>query len=485
MKLSGCLIVSIAMLFVTLLSGCAADGADLEVITVSVKYKASEVREPLAYSAFGLRGLGGNVMPYGGYVAPHNAVSDYLGNKMPPMIRQEVFDDIAEAGVNYMIGIHDNYIKGDTDGNAAKILEMSGNAGILTMLPVRDLLNVALTDQKLAPAVDWTETLEELLEYPSFGGIYGKDEPSMALFGQMADANEVFGLVQENMKGAADDLLLYWNMLPLQATSAQLTGSATAAITYDEYVDGFLAAKPQFLMYDQYPFSGVEGTIHSTWFTNMSTVRKKADENNLAWWAFTQTGGLWNSNVSAPRIPTEGEFLWDLNTMLAYGAKGIAHFPLCYPSGYMKVRVQNDALDFSNHSLIDPYGSKNPSWYYSKKAAVQVQAVDEYLMRAKNVGVIVNGASRAPIPSDDILGDGWRELKKVAGDPALIGCFDYQGKTALYIVGDPYKDVSEITLEFTDRYGYDVIQRGERVSVAATKLPLKLAAGEGALVVLK
>lgn len=42
-----------------------------------------------------------------------------------------------------------------------------------------------------------------------------------------------------------------------------------------------------------------------------------------------------------------------------------------------------------------------------------------------------------------------------------------------------------ITLSFDKKYGYDVIQRAEKVSVAGKELPLILNAGEGALIVLK
>ena len=86
----------------------------------------------------------------------------------------------------------------------------------------------------------------------------------------------------------------------------------------------------------------------------------------------------------------------------------------------------------------------------------------------------------------EIKDDTFRELKTVNDDcNALIGCFDYYGKTVLYAMNSSFTDATEITLTFDDTYCYDVTQRAETVSVVGKKMTLKLNAGEGAMVALR
>ena len=81
--------------------------------------------------------------------------------------------------------------------------------------------------------------------------------------------------------------------------------------------------------------------------------------------------------------------------------------------------------------------------------------------------------------------DHFRELTGVDAGDALVGCFDYKGGTALYVVNNSVTTKQEITLNFSDRYGYDVTQRARTVSVAGDSLTLTMEAGEGVLVVLR
>ena len=80
--------------------------------------------------------------------------------------------------------------------------------------------------------------------------------------------------------------------------------------------------------------------------------------------------------------------------------------------------------------------------------------------------------------------DSYRELKSVSGE-ALVGCFDYEGAPAYYVVNYSTETKNDVTLRFTDNYGYDVYQRATLASVHGTTMKLTLAPGEGALVVLR
>lgn len=171
-------------------------------------------------------------------------------------------------------------------------------------------------------------------------------------------------------------------------------------ITYEQHVDLLIASQPDFVMFDRYPFQNEE--IQAEYFFNLSIVRKKAFEAGLPFYSFVQAGGKFG-DAKSYRLPDEGEFLWNVNTLLAYGVKGFAYFPLIFPPEWMEV------TEFGNNGLIDPYGSKNIWWHYAKKASAQVAAIDEYLMKSAHVGLIAHGDSPITVPADDLIGDAWRE----------------------------------------------------------------------------
>ena len=79
----------------------------------------------------------------------------------------------------------------------------------------------------------------------------------------------------------------------------------------------------------------------------------------------------------------------------------------------------------------------------------------------------------------------FRELISVEGCDSLIGCFDYKGKTALYVVNNNFTDSGKVTLKFDDNYGYDVVNGLEKSFTSGEVVELELPAGAGALVVLK
>ena len=114
------------------------------------------------------------------------------------------------------------------------------------------------------------------------------------------------------------------------------------------------------------------------------------------------------------------------------------------------------------------------------------EAIDHILMNSASVGVLTVGEDleKNVTGSEKINGNSFRELKSftASNDNAMIGCFDYKGKTALYVVNCETTKKQTVTLDFADKYGYEVIQRGESVKVAGKTMKLTLESGEGVLV---
>ena len=118
----------------------------------------------------------------------------------------------------------------------------------------------------------------------------------------------------------------------------------------------------------------------------------------------------------------------------------------------------------------------------------QIQAVDEVLMNSVNKGVLACGEEAVndlKLTKDyNVLlgGTSWRELKSVKGD-ALIGCFNYQGKTALYVVNYSRDYAQKLELAFWEPYDVTVIQDGETRELHGDGMILNLLAGDAALLV--
>ena len=68
---------------------------------------------------------------------------------------------------------------------------------------------------------------------------------------------------------------------------------------------------------------------------------------------------------------------------------------------------------------------------------------------------------------------------------ALVGCFDYNGKTALFVVNNSITEEGEISLTFDHKYNMKVTQDAVTRTENGNSLTLHLGFGESALVVLE
>ena len=276
-------------------------------------------------------------------------------------------------------------------------------------------------------------------------------------------------------------------MLPI-IYSKSYSGDSSA-MNYEEYLRAYLEkVSTKFLSYDHYPFKQQnDGITKSSYFNNLSIVRKLANEYKIPFWVFVQAGGQHEEYEieTKPVFPNEAELLWNVNTCLAYGAKSIQYFTFLQPLQF--TYAPNGARDYTRNGMIGAMGNINQWYYYVQKANKQVAAVDHVLMNSASMGIIKGGeVADACILGDEVIESGsFRELQKVVADDYIIGCFDYYGGTALYVVNNSVTEKNDIELHFSDKYGYDIIQRGNKYSVAAKTVTLTLEKGEGVLVTLK
>lgn len=448
------------------LVGCS-NSADIEDMEI----------ESVASYSFDVIG-GKDVMPIMGFYGPITSGYSWNGNAVPDYYTDEIFQMISDMGINIIGPSYSHY--DSVPYYATRILEQSEKYGLGALVWDKRILDNDLTVEMV------DNYIKDYANYKSFIGVYMVDEPGAVYFRDHENGTNIdeFTTISENINNLG--YFYYGNLLGMQLEETYTESDVKA---YQKYVREWVdTCHPKALMYDRYIFNGNKGLAYAqTYFKTMETIRSVAEEAQIPFWVFIEAGNQWNDESgrfdSEGYFPSQGEFFWNVGTTLAFGAKGIMYFPLLQPTQF--AYAESELFDFQRNGLIGAWGNKTRWYYYAKDMNAQIAAVDEILMNSVNKGVIASGEEALEDLSDCsylMEGTAWRELTNVSGD-AMIGCFNYQGKTALYVVNYDTKYAQKITLDFADDYDITVIQDAEKQHWSCDSLELTFKAGGSALVV--
>ena len=419
---------------------------------------------------------GRNVMPVGAYYGPNE--TDYKSenaNQVFDFVSDEFYSLVDAAGINFLCSTRDFYELKPQSVRKGLELSEKYNMGYFVM-------DSTIWDLALENPADFEKVVaERISEYSGYKSYLGQvvyDEPQTKQFDAMARTYRAIEALN------LDEAYGYSNLFPVYNSRIDYTGTAEV-IDYAEYVERYLATvKPKMISYDHYLYTTENTVVDNIYFENMSIVREKAEKYGIPFWTFIQCGGQWTEkgNVARPDpiYPNEGEFIWNVNTCLAYGAKGIQYFTLTQPPWFSETQ---QGLNYEINGMVGALGNINRWYYYAQKANTQIQAIDHVLMNAYNYGVKLGGKAAKDITGSEVVKGAFRELQKVQGD-AIVGCFDYFGKTALYVVNYSRTEKQSVALGFDGKYGMEVTQRATLRHYAGKSVKLTLEAGEGALIVL-
>lgn len=446
------------------LLGCAK-----ETEKVVVEPMEAEEVNTLTFATTG----GEDVMPIAVYYGPMSSTYSYSGEKQPDFITDEWFKIIADSGINLINHSYTDYAS--QTKSAIKMLELGEKYGLGICVYDANVL-----DNKEMSLTQLSDRISEYSDYPAFAGLYIVDEPQWAEF-YLGDGTRTIDHYAPILQKLAQlGVYGYANALPDY-------GQTNKGDNYDDYLKYFIEnCNLPYLSYDSYIWD--EGHTMENYFYNLSTVRECAQAYDIPFWTFIQTGSQWNDGMTrfdskTPYYPNEKQFQWNVNVNLAYGAQGMQYFTLFQP--YYFAWAESEPFDFNRNGMIGAWGNLNEWYFYVQNVNKQIAAVDEVLMHSKNKGVIVTSeqAKLDNISSTCIIeGEAWRELVSVDGD-AMIGCFNYQGKTALYVVNYDYEYAQNITLHFNDTHNVSVTYEAETTYESTDELTLTMQAGRGALVV--
>lgn len=405
--------------------------------------------------------LSSSTMPIGGWWGPHVASEGFCNT-----LQEKYFRLLHECGVNVITVSPDTW---DTSPEAVSTaLDYCEKYNIGYFVRHKAIKKCTTAEQILAMA-------EPYIYRRGCMGIHIADEPKAVSFDELAAVYKKFAALRLHNK------YLYTNLFPNYAKD--LSGSEEK-IDFTQYAELFLSKVPSaFLSYDFYIFykAGQGLTDSRLYFKNLSDAAAVCKRNRVPLWVFVQAGGQWNDDGNGAEhkkiFPSLGEFLWNVNTCLAYGAKSVQYFPLMQPEVFSKLK--NGERDYRKNGLFGADGRKNRFYRYACIANKRIGMVDEYLMKAEFCGVIGTGVSAVHLGKERL--SEFREVKGI-GEGAIAGCFDMDGKTLLYIVNDDVKNSRNIQIQFDAVQHFFTAQEG--IAMGKGKFAeIFLSPGEGAALI--
>ena len=263
----------------------------------------------------------------------------------------------------------------------------------------------------------WVEWVDEFEEPYSFY----KREGSSASSALSTDGNGNYITVTKSKKGRTDDGHKYWqeifpnrlmfiNLLQTYAPKwalpngyygyndgGQLNGVPSftgrwapleGELDYEYYYRTYIeSVKPEVFSYDYYPLADGGTNLKRTHFEQLNYANYYSGEyyknyhgteTGVPFWPMIQLTG-WNGyrlGVGA----NLNEVNWQINTGLAYGAKGFSYYTYTTAGG-------------SAGSAVDKYGNKLDNYYVAQTANAYTQAMAKWLMNAEVDHLYQHGAN--------------------------------------------------------------------------------------------
>lgn len=422
---------------------------------------------------FGFDFLGGkDVMPVSGFYGPYPMPQSSMGRLSVNTVTEQVFADLAEAGVNHLSGFGWNMEREKELADLAFRCGEKYGIGITLNTSDADFSSVEAADK-------YFKAYKE--KYKSFVSYFVTDEPcgldyltgrEIAVFVPFFDVLNEIGVFP------------YCNLLPIDGMEKREA--------YERYIDRYIElCKPWVLSYDHY--IGSQTADFVPYFYNMSIIREKAEKAGLPWWGFIGCGEDWFTCKTYDR-PTESEFIWNINTTLAYGAKGLQYYLAV--QNHEDLAKSLEGLEVINEEtikaaatrigIIGTHGERTRYWQYAKNINAHIRAIEKVLMNSVNKGVIASSEkvkASFTLSKHLIDGDSWRELKGIDGD-AIVGCMNYDGKSAFYVVNYSRERGQRITLGFHGTQDLTLVRNAKQSKADVDTLVLDMNAGEGVLILI-
>lgn len=321
----------------------------------------------------------------------------------PTEATHEKFAEAAEAGFNVIMF-------GGTIEQNKKALDLCQSLGVKALLIDGRIMAKKPGDEDFEKNLD--AVVADYGSHPALWGYYVQDEPNAAMFKHLAAVNKY--LIKKDPVH-----IPYINLFPTYASSEQLGNP-----TYEHHVDEFMRlVRPKLLSYDHYAL--LADGERADYFLNLEIIRRMSIKHK------TPFNYILLSVPHGPyRNPSEADLRWQVNTALAYGARGIMYFTYNTPP---------PDPNWQWHSgIINEKGERDRKYYEVKRINYEIKKLAPTLMRLNSVAVYHTG--RIPDGGKALPQDG---LISIDGGEFVIGQFnsDDGQKYAMFVNRDMRKGV--------------------------------------------
>ncbi len=345
----------------------------------------------------------------------------------------ERYQEIADAGIEYLV-----------PGNGAldketnlKALDLGLKTGI-KIIPVDIRVMPFMVEQVVTVDTAAIRAIvEDYKDHPALAAYVVRDEPSGVLFQSLHDICEAFRTVDPYHEPLI-------NLLPSYASPFQL-----ASDDYRTHISSFIdIVKPKLLSYDFYALR--EGfTRYEAWFNDLSIVREETRKADIPFIIFIQSQAI----DKGLRVPNRADILWQINTSLAYGTRGVGWFSYWTPlpdQGF--VRDENDKpflVEAHLNAMIDIDGNRTNVYDYVKEANFYLKKVGKGLLEWDNTEVARYSSGE--------LREGNSPMATPAGEEAniVIGTYRMDKLARLVISNSSCEQETEFSLEISPEWKID------------------------------
>ena len=410
--------------------------------------------ENTAYK-FSFADMDEDVMPISGWIAPAS-----IGG----FNTLEQYQVLKESGLNCIYGHYDRYgIKADGVDLTGNPKQYDGTEEILKSLDYASRVGVKyfVRDPLLFEEdSSFKETFESrgYTNYPSFAGFHYMDEP------QTHEAFETIKADYNKFRSNVDSkYAFYVNLNPLELFTNN--GGFPGYINHvNDYID---TVNPRFISFDFYCPKGPFPSVKSLYFNQLEIISKISQERKIPFWAFALATGHSFSAGGYYRAPTETDIYFQVNTILAYGAKAVQYF--CYQTPLFTDEHSKENYHEKGGSIINEYGQKSEIFPYIKKMNNFIASIDHLLLNSTRKAVMAVEHYPACYISEDHY-DSYENVKSLSSnDDILINIFDHKGKPLYYCVNTSLQNDSTFTLDFKLKKKFNVYDMDKDIEKIRTK----------------
>ncbi|MGM5470148.1 hypothetical protein ACS386_07715 [Flavobacteriaceae bacterium LMO-SS05] len=385
----------------------------------------------------------------------------------PPVeeVNIERYREIADAGIDVLVPGNGTF----TIEQNLKALDLAHEVGI-RIIPL-DTMFYPVTAETYKNPKTISKLIAAYKDHPAFAGYLLNDEPTASLFPALKTVCDMF-----RAKDSVHEP--YINLFPSYASPNQL-----GVEDFHTYISDYIeTVDPGVFSYDFYALLE-KSTLFDAWYSDLMMVREATQKANIPFIVFVQSQGI----RGILRVPNRAEILWQVNTALAYGARGFGWFTYWTPTPTQGLvqKVEEEMVITEPHynAMIDSTGKRTEIYNYVREANLYLRKAGRGLIGWENKEV-------ARYESGKLLGTGSSPFVTPIGDEAnlVIGTFRKGDKLRIVISNSNFDKPSKFSLNLSQNWKWDRVFTSINAKQKDKKEPLRewyIDAGGSVLIDLK